>query len=319
MLETLLAAGDNPLSHVVDTPIFRTGGGFWLISNHMVMLLTAALLVFVVFWWVGRPYADGKTVPTGGRNFFEALMMFIRNDVAKPLLNDETDRFMPLLWTLFFFILFTNILGLIPFDAIQNLMFWNFPTDPHAHARMHPIYGTATSNFFVTATLALIVFVVIQFNGIKSNGVKGWLHHFLGGAPWWLFPIMVPVEILGMLIKPFALAVRLAANMTAGHILLAVLIGFGPTALNAAGAGVGWTVTIISVLGAIAIMVLELFVACLQAYLFVFLSALFISQLITHHHDEHHEDEKEGHELGESHAVREKDAEKEYKKLHPAH
>lgn len=311
MIDSILAAS-NPLDHVVDT--MRIGVGdphhpFWILSNHMIMLLTSALIMVIVFPMITRRYQSGELVPTGTRNFFEALMLFIRNDVAKPLLGDETDRFMPLLWTLFFFILITNLLGLIPFDALQKLIFGD---------TIYPIYGTATSNFWVTATLALIVFCVIQFNGIRAQGIGGWLHHFLGGAPVWLFPIMVPVEILGMLIKPFALAVRLAANMTAGHVLLAVLIGFGPTAVNAAGWAVGGTVTVISVLGSVAIMMLELFVACLQAYLFTFLSALFISQLIQHHH-EHSEEEAEGHELGESHAVREKDAVKAYAKLHPTH
>lgn len=311
MIDTLLAAAD-PLSHVVDHRIAEVNG-FWVLSNHIVMLLTAAAIMLLVFPRITKPYQDGKLVPTGSRNFFEALMLFIRNDVAKPVLGDETDRFMPLLWTLFFFILICNILGLLPFDALQNMTFGQ------VFVNFHPIYGTATSNFFVTATLALIVFCVIQFNGLRANGVKGWLHHFLGGAPWWLFPVMVPVEILGMLIKPFALAVRLAANMTAGHILLAVLIGFVPLAWGELGAGGGVAVGIVSVVSSVAIMLLELFVACLQAYLFTFLSALFISQLITHHHDEHHEDEAEGHELGESHAARDKDAARAHNKLHPAH
>ncbi len=311
MISSLLAAG-SPLDHVVDTRILSING-FWVVSNHMIMLLSAAAIMLLIFPRLARRYQSGEIVPTGTRNFFEALLVFIRNDVVKPLLGDETNRFMPLMWTLFFFILITNLLGLIPFDAIQKLIFGQ------VFHNFYPIYGTATSNFWVTATLALIVFCVIQFNGINANGFSGWLHHFLGGAPWWLFPIMVPVEILGMLIKPFALAVRLAANMTAGHILLAVLISFGPTAINAAGFGIGAGVTIVSVISSVAILVLELFVACLQAYLFTFLASLFISQLITHHHDEHHEEEAEGHELAESHAVRERDAARAHAKAHPAH
>ena len=300
MLNLLAAA--NPTEHVVDHLIFSVHG-FWILSNHIVMLLTAGIIMLLVFPAITKPYRDGEHVPTGTRNFVEALMLFIRNDVAKPLLADETDRFMPFLWTLFFFILTCNVLGLIPFDAIQNLLFGRNP-DHHFHA----ISGTATSNIFVTITLALIVFVVIQFQGIKANGFGGWMHHFLGGAPWWLAPVMVPVEILGMLMKPFALAVRLAANMTAGHLLLAVLIGFVPEAWAITGAGGGLAVACVSIVSAIAIMVLELFVACLQAYLFVFLSALFISQLITHHHDENHNDEREGHEFAATHAVREHDS-----------
>ena len=120
-------------------------------------------------------------------------------------------------------------------------------------------------------------------------------------------PIMVPVEILGMLIKPCALAIRLAANMTAGHILLAVIIAFAPLAYSSLGAGGGIAVGAISVVSAVAILCLELFVAFLQAYLFTFLTALFISQLA--HHDDHDgEHEKEPDEFGETHAVREADA-----------
>ena len=287
LLPDLLAAAD-PLEHVVDHPILTTSGGWWLLSNHMVMMLISAALCLLIFPAITRPYRDGQHVPTGRRNFLEAIMMYIRNDVAKPVLGDDTDRFMPLLWTLFFFIWFTNLLGLLPLDAIQNLV---------GGGRFHPVYGTATANIAVTATLALIVFIVVHFNGIRSSGFGSWAHHFLGGAPWWLAPIMVPVEIGGMIIKPVALAVRLAANMTAGHILLAVLIGFVPTAWAtsaALGAGIG----IVSIVSAVAIMVLELFVASLQAYLFTFLSALFISQMISHGHEdehgEHHPEQEPG-------------------------
>ena len=299
----LLAEG-SPLEHVVDHAILVAHNGVWLFSNHMVMLLLTAAIMLVLFPLVTRHYRDGRHVPTGGANFVEAVMMYVRNDVAKPLLGDDTDRFMPFLWTLFFFILIANLLGLLPLDALQNVLFNRHATAGHG---FHPIAGTATSNFFVTATLALIVFLVVQFNGIQSAGFEGWLHHFMGGAPWWLAPIMVPVEFLGMVIKPFALAVRLAANMTAGHILLAVLGGFVPLAVAKVGVGAGWGVGVVSVVASVAIMVLELFVALLQSYLFVFLTSLFLSQMISHHHHddgEHHAEDEVG-ELGEPVAVRE--------------
>lgn len=298
-----ILAASNPLLHVVDHAIWAPGG-FWLLSNHMVMIVIAAGLCWLIFPKITKPYQDGQHVPTGTRNFLEAMMMFVRDDVAKPLLGVETDRFMPLLWTLFFYIWFVNLLGLLPLDAIQELL----------HVPWHPVYGTATSNFGVTLTLALIVFAVIQYNGVKSAGWSGWAHHFLGGAPWWLAPIMVPVEFMGMLIKPFALAVRLAANMTAGHILLAVLIGFVPTAFElSAGLKVG--ISVVSIVSAVAVMLLELFVATLQAYLFTFLSALFISQMITHHHDDHHPEEDIG-ELADAVASRDELHKEHFKKAH---
>lgn len=311
----LLAAAD-PLDHVVNHPIWAVNG-WWILSNHIVMLITAAVIMLMIFPFITKRYRSGEHVPTGTRNFFEAIMMYIRNDVAKPLLGDDTDRFMPFLWTTFFFILILNLLGLIPFDAIQNVLFNRNPSaDGHG---FHAIYGTATSNFYVTAVLALVVFSVVQYQGIKSNGFKGWLHHFLGGAPVWLAPIMIPVEFLGMIIKPFALAVRLAANMTAGHILLAVLAGFVPLAFTNIGTGGGYAIGFVTVVASVLIMVLELFVAVLQAYLFVFLSSLFISQMITHHHDDEHHREAEGGELGEPHAVREHDAMTHDTALKPAH
>jgi F-type H+-transporting ATPase subunit a len=237
-----------------------------------------------------RRYQGGEHVPTGTRNFFEAILLYIRDDVVKPLLGSQTTRYIPYLWTLFFFILFANILGLLPLEALTGWTGIN-----HGHG----IGGTPTGNFWVTATLAIITFVVTQISGLWANGLKGWLHHFLGGAPWYVAPVMIPVEFMGMLVKPFALAVRLAANMTAGHILLAVIIGFVPAAFIAFGAKGGVPIGFVSVVSSVAIMVLELFVAVLQAYLFTFLTALFISQMVVHEddeHDEHHEREfHEGH------------------------
>ena len=289
---SLLAAAANPLDHVVDWPVVKTDGGLWLLTNHMVMMLLAAGLMLLIFPAITKRYREGEFVPTGSRNFFEAILMYLRNDVVKPVLGEKTDRYMPFLWTLFFFILFCNLLGLLPIDLITGKL---LGLGYHGHG----IFGTATSNFWVTATLALISFAVIQYSGIKANGLGGWSKHFLGGAPLYLAPIMIPVEFLGMLVKPFSLAVRLAANMTAGHILLAVIIGFVAMASSAMGAAGGVGVGIVSVVSAVAIMLLELFVALLQAYLFVFLTTLFIGQMVTHHdHGDHAHD---GHGHGPAH------------------
>jgi F-type H+-transporting ATPase subunit a len=285
---SLLAAG-NPLEHVIDYVRLRTDNGWAVLTNHMIMLTASALLMLVIFPIITKPYRSGELVPTGTRNFFEAIMMFVRDDIAKPVLGHDTDRFMPFLWTLFFFILFNNLLGLLPLDAVQNaiaLMLGKSLTGPNA---FHAVYGTATANLWVTGTLALISYVVIQVSGIRANGLGTYLKHFTGGAPLYMAPIMVPVEILGMIVKPVALAIRLFANMTAGHTLVAVLISF-TTMAAAAGyaalAGIG----IIVVIGTTAIMLLELFVAFLQAYIFTFLTCLFIGQLVVHEH-EHEEHE----------------------------
>jgi F-type H+-transporting ATPase subunit a len=276
----VLAAG-SPLEHVIDHPIVQTESGWYVITNHMVMMLIAAGLMLVVFLPMTKKYRTGELVPTGTRNFFEAILLYVRNDVAKPVLGDETDRFMPYLWTLFFFILFNNLLGLLPLDVITGG--WLGLNNGHG------IYGTATANLAVTGVLAIFSFILWNISGIRANGIGPWAHHFLGGAPIYMAPVMVPVEILGMFVKPFALAIRLMANMTAGHVLVAVLIGLAAS-VYALGTAGGVTVNAAIVLGTTAIMCLELFVAFLQAYIFTFLTTLFIGQMVVHEH-EHHEDE----------------------------
>jgi F-type H+-transporting ATPase subunit a len=283
-----LAAGDNPLNHVVDWPIF-TVRGWTVLSNHSVMVMVTGLIMLIVFPLITRRYRDGDLVPSGTRNFFEAILIFLRDDVVKPVLGKDTDRFMPFIWTLFFFILINNLLGLLPLEPItQPIVVGLLGIADHA------VYGTSTANIWTTGTLAIIAFVVIQVSGIRSNGLGNYLRHFLGGAPIYMLPIMLPVELLGMLVKPCALAIRLFANMTAGHILVAVILSFtGMAAAVGTGALVGIGIPV--VIGAVAIMILETFVAFLQAYIFTFLTTLFIGQLVVHEdgahmpHDEAHE------------------------------
>jgi F-type H+-transporting ATPase subunit a len=290
-LANLLAA--SPLDHIVDHPIVESNG-WWLLTNHMVMMLLAALLMLLIFPLITRAYRNGEHVPTGTRNFFEAILVYLRNDLAKPLLKEKTDTYIGYIWTLFFFILFMNVLGLLPLDLLTGHL---LGLGHHGHG----IFGTATSNFWVTATLALCSFAVIHISGLRANGPRNYLKHYLGGAPLFLAPIMIPVEILGTLIKPFSLAVRLAANMTAGHILLGVVIGFVAMAAAAIGVGGMVGVGLVSIVAGVALTCLELFVAFLQAYLFTFLTTLFISQMVTHHdhsHDDHghgHDDHAHGH------------------------
>jgi F-type H+-transporting ATPase subunit a len=275
LLNMMSLAASNPLEHVVDHPLWK--GGF--ITSHMIMLLLSAALMLLIFPRITRRYRSGELVPTGTRNFFEAIIIYVREDVARPVLAENTDRFMPFLWTLFFFILFNNLLGLIPIEAITG------------YVLPHGIGGTATGNIYVTGALAAISFVVTQAAGIRANGFGNYAKHFLGGAPAYMAPIMIPVEIIGLFVKPFALAIRLFANMCAGHILLAVLIGFPAAAGKALGGGGLAGVGIVSIIGATAIMVLEVFVAFLQAYLFTFLTSMFIGQLVVHDHEHGEHDE----------------------------
>lgn len=277
-----ILAAENPLTHVLDHPIWQTSGGWYIFTNHMLLMIISAALMLLIFPSITKRYRSGEFVPTGTRNFFEAILLYVRNDVAKPVLGDEADRFMPFLWTLFFFILFNNLIGLLPLDILT--------AKPASWVGLHhPIYGTATANLAVTAVLAVFAFLLWNISGIRANGLGAWAKHFLGGAPWYMGIIMVPVEILGMFVKPFALAIRLMANMTAGHVLVAVLIGLTATVYQLGTFG-GGAINVIIIIGTTAIMLLELFVAFLQAYIFTFLTSLFISQMVVHEHD-HHSDE----------------------------
>lgn len=286
MSSGLLLASGSPLDHVVQhawvqraadwVPITKT---LTLLSNQIFMqMLAAVLLVLIVPWAVRRSRGNdevGRLVPRGAGNFFEGICQFLRTQVAQPAMGEHTDRFIPYIWTAFFFVLFNNLLGLIPFDAFFGLF----------HKKVH-VAGTSTGNIWVTGALAVCTLVMIVANGLRLGGTA-YLAHFCPG-PLWLAPLLVPVELIGLAAKIFALSVRLFANMLAGHVLLAVLIGFVMMAYGALGVVGGFFVNLFVILGSVAINLLELFVAFLQAFIFTFLTALFIGQAVNIHH-EHHE------------------------------
>ncbi len=266
----------SPLPKVQDYAQF--GHGWTVVTNHMILVMITAIVMLLAFPLIAAGYRT-KFVPTGFTNFFEAILCYLRDTVVRPVLGDQTDRFMPYLWTVFFFILINNLLGLLP---MYEMTYWMKALG------FYPIYGTATGNIYVTGALALVAFIVIQGYAIQQNGIGGYLAHLTGGTPAALWPIMIPVEIIGMFVKPFALMIRLFANMFAGGIVLKVLIGFVAMSFGAgliAFIGVGLAV----VVGSAAMMVLKLFVAFLQAYLFMFLTTIFLGQW-THHHEHHEED-----------------------------
>jgi F-type H+-transporting ATPase subunit a len=216
-------------------------------------------------------------------HLIEVVCIYLRDVTVRPLLGDRTDRFMPFLWTLFFFILVNNLLGLVPILDLLHLL---VPDWQRAH--IAPVGGTATQNLFVTAALAIVAAGVINISGVRGLGLGPYVKHLTAGTPFYLWPLMVPLEILGTIIKPAALALRLFANMTAGHVLLATLFMFAGMGLRAGLMGI--PVTLLSLVGGIAILFLELFIAFLQAFVFMFLTTVFVSMLSPHeHHDEDHE------------------------------
>lgn len=294
MHHSLVIAAD-PLGHVLDKTLIEVGGAPVLTMKMVTMVLGLVLLILslrkaATAIETGPESAGNERFITKGKfaQMVEVIVLYLRDNVIRPQLGEATDRFLPFLLTVFFFILINNLLGLVPFMDAQHLLGGLFFNDPHFAV----IGGTATGNIAVTGALALIAFLVIQVNGVRSSGIGGWAKHFMGGAPWYIAPIMVPVEIMGTFIKPFALALRLFANMTAGHVLLAVLIGF--TGLILKNPLVGVPVGVVSIAAAVAITFLELFVAFLQAFIFMFLTTLFIAQLSHHDHDEAHAHEHAG-------------------------
>jgi F-type H+-transporting ATPase subunit a len=282
--EPQAAEPESPLEHVVQHPLIERpahlgpltpNGTITIFSDQIAMIaLAGVLLVALVPMLVKR--RRGRTgvdtmVPTGAANGLEAVCEYLRKEVAEPALHEHTDRFIKYIWSVFFFVLTVNILGLLPIPAVSNLL--------GTH-----LGGTATGNIWMTATLAIVTMVMMVINGLRLGG-KAYLAHFCPG-PIWMAPLLVPVEIIGLIAKVFALAVRLFANMIAGHILLAVLLSF----IMAAGAkstGLGLGVGLLVVAGSVAINLLELFVAFLQAFIFTFLTTLFIGMSVVLHPDDH--------------------------------
>ncbi len=235
-------------------------------TKHVILLLLAAVITAVLTLLAARTVTrqgPGRA-PRGMANAVEAVVVFLRDDVCKENIGHGYQRFVPLVLTLFFFILVMNLLGLVP---------WG---------------GSATGNLAVTATLALVTFTVTEISGFRALGPAGYLRTIFYSPPgvsgpmkYLMLLIMTPVEFLGKLIKPFALALRLFANMTAGHVLIFSLLGF--IFLFGHIAFVRWAVAAGSYALVSAIMLLELLIAVIQAYIFAMLSAVFIG-LMQHEH-----------------------------------
>src|SRR5262249_55836086 len=152
-------------------------------------------------------------IPPGLRNLVESVLQFIRNEVARPALHEATDRYVPFLWTVFFLILFSNLIGMLPIDPLVTAIAGH-PLEWHGH----PIHfgGTPTGNIPIPGGLAVCSFVLIHASGIREQGLIAHLKHFAPPVPWPLLFPLVPLEIIGSFVKPFALAIRLFANMIAG-------------------------------------------------------------------------------------------------------
>ena len=319
----LLASEGNPLDHVLDKPSALStmfGLDSADIKLSVVSLVVGGLLTMCLLMLSARRISTGSAAQgtdrylTKGRlaQLIEVIVQGLREGVLEPMLGKRiSDYYLPFFLSLFFFVLTLNLFGLIPLADMQE--FVHKLTSSHEHVSEHvdhaasPIYfgGTATASISVTAGLATISFFVILLHSLRELGVKGFLEHMCGGkellnGPKGLLlvvPILFVVEILGLIIKPAALAIRLFANMLAGHTLLATIFMFTGMALKAGGWGFAAPIGLVSAIFAIAISFLELFVAFLQAFVFMFLTAVFIG-MMSHHGDDHGADHETDHEAG---------------------
>jgi F-type H+-transporting ATPase subunit a len=264
-------------SHVIDYPCFSVRHGFmcelelprWSPQHifgvtvdlsptkHVVWLTIAAIITLVTLLVAARAHgrhAAAGRAPKGFANGIEAMVLYLRDEVVLPNVGPHGEKYVPFVLTLFFFILFGNLMGLIPYGS------------------------TATGNIAVTATLAIITFIMIEIAGMRALGrsyigtIVYWPHDMNLVTKMLMTVIMTPVEIIGKFTKPFALAIRLFANMTAGHVIVLALIGLIFTF------GSYWVVPGPFIM-ATGIMVLEVFVAFLQAYVFALLASVFIGQI----------------------------------------
>ncbi|TWT59187.1 F0F1 ATP synthase subunit A [Allorhodopirellula solitaria] len=312
----LLAAGHDPTDHaiphsLVNSPLLRIPAGDsdtnipalgihngyyeFFITNHLMMSAFAGLCLIIVGIYCSRRISiyDGQGLgryQTRGRvsQLFETICAFIRDEVAYPNLRGLTDKYIYYIWTVFFFILFANILGIIPFGYMLQMI----TGDSHfSHWG-----GSATGNLSLTGVLAVTSLFAIVFIGIRETSLKEFLNHFNpigwdGGIMMLPIALMLYVlEVLSLLIKCFVLAMRLFGTMMAGHLVLAAFVGL-IFAARAAGDGTAFAVSIPVVLVGTALTLLELFVCCLQAFIFTFLTVLFIAAMAVHDHDEHLDDD----------------------------
>jgi F-type H+-transporting ATPase subunit a len=235
------------------------------ITKNVASLLIVIVLMLVVFISIAKRYSSNKNAaPKGLQSWLEPIIVFVRDEVAKSSIGEKKyEKYMPFLLTVFFFILFLNLLGLIP---------------------IAPGGANVTGNLAITMSLALLTFVVILFSANKNY----WLHVFaMPGVPVWVLFLLTPIEILGVFLRPFVLMIRLFANMLAGHIIalsfFSLIFIFG--AMNM---WIGYSVSPVSILFTVFMALLELLVAFLQAYVFTLLSAIYFGAAVEEHANHEH-------------------------------
>ncbi len=233
-------------------------------TKNVVSMILVSLLLFFLFRKAAKRYKDGPSAPTGVQSLLETMFQFIRDDVAIPFLGDKHEKFLPLLTTIFFFILGLNLWGQVPFLGSVNV----------------------TGSLTVTAVMAIIVFIMTNLNGNADY----WKHILWPpDTPWFVKIILIPVELMGLFIKPLTLMLRLAGNISAGHIAILSFVGlifiFGKAGASMSGSMMG---TAMAVPLTMFMMAIELIVAFVQAFVFTILTASYLGAATEeHHHDDH--------------------------------
>jgi len=290
-------AGETILEHVsnssIDQPLIHLSKVFGIdlsVTKHVLMLWIVAAIVFGFITWAVRKFLrQERPVPDAFMALIEIVVEFVRDDIVQPNVGHKWVRvWTPLVLTLFLFILVANTFGLIPvFDAIGLVDHWVHPASDGFFARVVHGGPTATGNYNVTAALATITFVATIIAGTRAHGfLRHWKNLVPPGLAWPLYIMLIPIEILGMFVRPFALTMRLAANMMGGHIALLAVISFVfifAELFGGAVAGVGVGM-IVSVPLAVGMSALEIIVILVQAYVFTLLTAVFIGMAIHAHH-----------------------------------
>ena len=233
------------------------------ITKTVTGILITVIIMFLLFGSMAKSYKKRRgQAPKGVQSFLEPLVLFVRDEIAKPSIGHKYERYMPFLLSVFFFIWIANLLGLIPFIGGFNV----------------------TGNISITLVLATFTFIITTFTSNKNY----WIHIFnTPGVPWWLklpVPLMPVIELFGMFIKPVVLTLRLFANITAGHIIILSFVSLIFIFGNLFGDGAGYGVSIVSIGFSIFMNFLELLVAFLQAYVFTLLSALYFGAAVEEHH-----------------------------------
>lgn len=227
------------------------------ITKNVASMLISVLLLLLIFFSVARGYSKNNKAPKGLQAFLEPLILFVKDDIIKENIGPKYQKYVPFLLTVFFFVLVNNLMGMLPGSA------------------------NVTGNIAVTLVLSVFTFILTTISGNK----KYWGHIIKPpGVPLALMPIMVPIEIIGIFTKPFALMIRLFANITAGHIIILSLISLIFIAQSTMGNAGAWAVAPVSVLFVLFIYCIELLVAFLQAYIFTLLSAVFIGLAVAEDH-----------------------------------